>query len=229
MGWVLEVAKIAPEVDDKEWTSTYFGWTPASAVFEMAFEHVEKKSYPDEATFVTALIAGASKVDRTKLDAAQLVEADLYKCKVMPAGRKTDSKEDAITWGLLRRCHAGLRAAAFLERGVTEDRHEAGPKPVIQFIFDAAVARDRIDSGETEVKKWAFALVHELSAKIVTPPSFFVYTMVNDDRLYDVELRTTKAGDQFDGESDFCQARTSGLVSVCAPVVANARCFVSQK
>ena len=131
MGWTMEVARIAPAVDDKKWSSTYVGWTPASVIFEMAFEHVEKCSYPDEATFVTALIAGASKVDRSKQEAAQLVEADLYKCKVMPTGRKTDSKEDAITWGLLRRCHAGLRAAAFLERGVTEDRHEAGPKPVI--------------------------------------------------------------------------------------------------
>ena len=158
MGWTLEVARIALDVDDKEWTATYVGWTPASAVFEMAFEHVEKKSYPDEATFVTALIAGASKVDRSKQEAAQLVEADLYKCKVMPTGRKTDSKEDAITWGLLRRCHAGLRAAAFLERGVNEDRHEAGPKPVIQFVFDAAVERGRIDSNESEDKKWAFSL-----------------------------------------------------------------------
>ena len=99
----------------------------------------------------------------------------------------------------------------------------------MKFIFDAAVERGRIIRGEPEEKKWAFSLVHELSAKIVTPPSFFVYTMLDDDRLYDVELRTTEAGDQFDGESDFCQARTSGLVSVCAPVVANARCFVSQK
>ena len=66
MGWVLEVARIAPDVDDKEWTSTYVGWTPASAVFEMAFEHVEKRPYPNEATFVTALIAGASRVDRCK-------------------------------------------------------------------------------------------------------------------------------------------------------------------
>ena len=92
---------------------------------------------------------------------------------------------------------------------------------MIQFVFDAAVERGRIDSGETVDKKWAFSLVHELSAKIVTPPSFFVYTMMDDDRMYDVELRTTEAGDQFDGESDFCQARTAGLVSVCAPVVAD--------
>ena len=221
MGWTMEVARIAPAVDDKKWSSTYVGWTPASAIFEMAFEHVEKCSYPDEATFVTALIAGASKVDRAKLDAAQLVEADFHKCKAMAAGLKSSSKEDAVTWGLLRRCHAGLRAAAFLERGVTEDRHEAGPKPVIQFIFDAAVERGRIDASETEEKKWAFSLVHELSSKIVTPPAFFVYTMMDGDRMYDVELRTTEAGDQFDGESDFCQARTPGLVSVCAPVIAD--------
>ena len=74
----------------------------------------------------------------------------------------------------------------------------------MKFIFDAAVERGRIIRGEPEEKKWAFSLVHELSAKIVTPPSFFVYTMLDDDRLYDVELRTTEAGDQFDGESDFC-------------------------
>ena len=63
--------------------------------------------------------------------------------------------------------------------------------------------------------------MHELSSKIVTPPAFFVYTMMDGDRMYDVELRTTEAGDQFDGESDFCQARTSGLVAVCAPVIAD--------
>ena len=139
----------------------------------------------------------------------------------MGAGFKASTEEDAVIWGLLRRCHAGLRAAAFMERGVTEDWHEAGPKPVLQFIFDAAVARSRIDASETEDKKWAYALVHELSAKIVTPPAFMVYTMIDEDRTFDVEMRTTEAASQFDGESDFCQARTPGLVSVCAPVVAD--------
>ena len=74
-----------------------------------------RQPHPDyEATFVTALIAGASKVDRSKQEAAQLVESDLCKCKVMAPGSKASSKEEAVTWGLLRRCPAGLRAAAFL-------------------------------------------------------------------------------------------------------------------
>ena len=75
MGWALEFARIAAdgELDDKEWTTTYFGWTAVSPILEMAFEHVEKRPYVNEATFVTALITGASKVDRTELDAAKLV------------------------------------------------------------------------------------------------------------------------------------------------------------
>ena len=33
--------------------------------FVLAFEHVPKKAYPNEAVFVTALVAGASKADRS--------------------------------------------------------------------------------------------------------------------------------------------------------------------
>ena len=93
MGWALEVARIAAGLDDEVWTSTYFGWTAVSPTLEMAFEHVEKRPYPlPQRGDVRhgARLAGASKVDRTKLDAAKLVEAGLYTCKTMPGARRQE-------------------------------------------------------------------------------------------------------------------------------------------
>ena len=47
----------------------------------------------------TALIAGAAKVDRSKLEAAALSDGGLHACQ---ANRAADEKEVAITYGMLR-------------------------------------------------------------------------------------------------------------------------------
>ena len=115
--WTLEVAMIAQDVDGEAWPLTFYGMQALEPPFLLAFEHLEKRKYACEATFVTALIAAAAKVDRGKLVAASLDQAGLVGVDgISSVANQTMDKEDAVTWGKLRRSGAGGRAAAWLER-----------------------------------------------------------------------------------------------------------------
>ena len=80
--WTMEFCRIAPSVDRYSWLEHYVGMTDEpgglEAPFLLAFEHVPKKTYASEAVFVTALVAGAAKADRSKLEAAAVCSDGLY-------------------------------------------------------------------------------------------------------------------------------------------------------
>ena len=222
--WTLEIAPLSPNMDEYEWPLTFVAMQGDGGyenVFLLAFEHLEKRKYACEATFVTALIEAAAKVDRSKLEAAALSEDGIVTCTSVSAGLQTEDKEDAVTWGKLRRCGAGGRAAAWLERATVSDRHNAKSVPALKHIFRIVRERGRVDATETDDEAWAYALVHELSNRIVTPPAFLFYHHADSDRWMDARARAYAAADQFDGASPFCQEHTPGMVAVCAPVVAD--------
>ena len=164
--WTAEVAGIAGDMDRRSYLQWYFGMQDAPGGLEepflLAFAHVEKRAFASEALFVTALIAGAAKADRSKLEAAALGDGGLHACQ---ANRAADSKEEAITFGMLRGTGAGGRMVAWLERGVTE-RNDAGVKPVLVALRQAAVRRGRVDAGETDEEMFAYATVHELAESV---------------------------------------------------------------
>ena len=219
--WTAEVAGIAEDLDRRSYLQWYFGMQDAPGGLEepflLAFAHVEKRAYASEALFVTALVAGAAKADRSRLEAAALSDGGLHACQ---ASRAADPKEKAITFGMLRGTGAGGRMVAWLERAITE-RNDAGNKPVLVALRQAAVRRGRVDAGETDVEMFAYAAVHELAESVLTPPAFYVYHTDPKARLLDALARIRDAPDQFDGASRFCQAHTPGLLAVCAPVVAD--------
>ena len=219
--WTLEFSRIAPNVDRYGWLEQYAGMSDdpggLEAPFVLAFEHVPKKAYPNEAVFVTALVAGAGKADRSKLEAAALSSDGLYPSD---ADRSSDDKDKALTWGMLRGTGAGGRAAAFLERSVTE-RDKAGNKPVLVALREAAVERGRVADDEDDVVVCAYATAHELAERVIAPPAFYVYHADATARRIDALMRVRDAPDQFDGSSRFCQAHTPGIMAVCAPVVAD--------
>ena len=65
--WTLEVCRIAPSLQLAGALRQHVADDPGGLEpsFVLAFEHVPKKAYPNEAVFVTALVAGASKADRS--------------------------------------------------------------------------------------------------------------------------------------------------------------------
>ena len=75
--WTAEVAGIAADMDRRSYLQWYFGMQDAPGGLEepflLAFAHVEKRAYASEALFVTALIAGAAKADRSRLDTPRLI------------------------------------------------------------------------------------------------------------------------------------------------------------
>ena len=219
--WTAEVAGIAEDLDRRSYIQWYFGMQDSPGGLEepflLAFAHVEKRAFASEALFVTALIAGAAKADRSKLEAAALGDGGLHACQ---ASRAADSKEEAITFGMLRGTGAGGHMVAWLERALTE-RNDAGVKPVLVALRQAAVRRGRVDAGETDDDMFAYATVHELAESVLTPPAFYVYHTDPKARQLDALARIRDAPDQFDGASRFCQAHTPGLLAVCAPVVAD--------
>ena len=223
--WTLEVAMIAQDVDGEAWPLTFYGMQALEPPFLLAFEHLEKRKYACEATFVTALIAAAAKVDRGKLAAASLDQAGLVGVDgIANLSQQTTNKEDAVTWGKLRRSGAGGRAAAWLERVTVADRHNTKTVPALRLIFDVATDRGRIRANEPDDEAWAYTLVHELSNRIVTPPAFLDYRDAGGDRWLDAQARARDGGDQFDGTSAFCQEHTPGMMAVCCPVVADVLC-----
>ena len=222
--WTMEVAQIAHNVDLYQWPLHFMGMQGEGGLEEAflpAFEHLEKRKYPSEAVFVAALVAAGAKVDRSKLEKIALSENALVECVAVGVAATTKSKEDAVTWGKLRRCGAGGRAMAWLERATCADRHNQKSSVVLTHLFQVLVDRGRVAAACADDEAWAFALVHELANRIVTPPAFYKYHFVDDDRWLDAQARARGAGDQFDGSSAFCQEHTLGLVAVCAPVVAN--------
>ena len=174
-----EWCRIAPSVDRYSWLEHYAGMADdpggLEAPFLLAFEHVPKKAYPNEAVFVTALVAGAGKADRSKLEAAALSSDGLYPSD---PDRSADAKDLAVLWGMLRGTGAGGRAVAFLERSV-EERDKAGSKPVLEALREAAIARGRVAVGETDEVVYAYATVHELAERVVAPPA--ITTRMGDD------------------------------------------------
>ena len=156
---------------------------------------------------MTALIAGAAKADRSKLEAAALSDDGLHACQ---ANRAADPKEEAITFGMLRGTGAGGRLVAWLERVIVE-RNDAGVKPVLLALRNAAVQRGRVAAAETDADMFAYATVHELAESVLTPPAFYVYHIDPKARQLDALARIRDAPDQFDGASRFCQAHTPGL------------------
>ena len=222
--WTLEVSKIAPNVDDYGWPLFFFGMQGKGGLeepFLLAFEHLEKRKYPCEATFVTALIAAGAKVDRSKLDAAALSEDGLVRCTGTSAAVQTKDKEDAVTYGKLRRCGASGRAVAWLERATAEDRHTTKSSPVLMHLFQVVKDRGRVAAACSDDEVWAYALVHDLANRIVTPPAFYTYHDAGGERWHHIQAGARDAGDQFDGTSSFCQEHTPGMLAVCAPVVAD--------
>ena len=221
VAWTAEFAGIACDMDRRSFIQFYFGMQEAPGGLEepflLAFAHVEKRAYDSEALFVTALVAGAAKVDRSKLEAAALSDDGLHACQ---ASRAADPKEKAITFGMLRGTGAGGRMIAWLER-VIVDRNDAGHKPVLVALRNAAVQRGRVDAGDTDAEMFAHAAVQELAESVLTPPAFYVYHTDPKARQLDALARIRDAPDQFDGSSRFCQAHTPGMVAVCAPVVAD--------
>ena len=113
--WTAEVAGIAGDMDRRSYLQWYFGMQDAPGGLEepflLAFAHVEKRAYASEALFVTALVAGAAKADRSRLEAAALSDGGLHACQ---ANRAADEKEVAITFGMLRGTGAGGRMVAWL-------------------------------------------------------------------------------------------------------------------
>ena len=111
--WTAEVAGIAADMDRRSYLQWYLGMQDAPGGLEepflLAFAHVEKRAFASEALFVTALIAGAAKADRSKLEAAALSDGGLHACQ---ASRAADPKEEAITYGMLRGTGAGGRMVA---------------------------------------------------------------------------------------------------------------------
>ena len=222
--WTLEVAKIAHNVDDYQWPLHFCGMQGKGGLeeaFLLAFEHLEKRKYSCEATFVTALIAAGAKVDRSKLDAAALDETALVECTGTSAQLQTKNKEDAVTWGKLRRCGAGGRAIAWLERATAADRHNTKSSPALTHLFKLVQDRGRVDAACTDDEVWSYALVHELTNRVVTPPAFYTYHYAGGERWHHIQASARDAGDQFDGTSSFCQEHTPGMLAVCAPVVAD--------
>ena len=156
--------------------------------FLLAFAHVEKRAYASEALFVTALIAGAAKADRSKLEAAALSDGGLHACQ---ANRAADEKEVAITFGMLRGTGAGGRMVAWLERVITE-RNDAGIKPVLVALREAApVRRGRVDAGETDDEMFAYATVHELAESVLTPPRCSTSTTLTRRRACSTRWRAS--------------------------------------
>ena len=87
--WTLEIAPLSPNMDEYEWPLTFVAMQGDGGyenVFLLAFEHLEKRKYACEATFVTALIEAAAKVDRSKLEAAALSEDGIVTCTSVSAG-----------------------------------------------------------------------------------------------------------------------------------------------
>ena len=100
VAWTAEFAGIASDMDRRSFIQFYFGMQDKPGGLEgpflLAFAHVEKRAYDSEALFVTALVAGAAKADRSKLEAAALSDDGLHACQ---ASRAADPKEEAITFG----------------------------------------------------------------------------------------------------------------------------------
>ena len=219
--WTAEVAGIAADMDRRSYIQWYFGMQDAPGGLEepflLAFAHVEKRAYASEALFVTALIAGAAKADRSKLEAAALRRRRPAR---VPGeqGRRLEGGGDHLRHAARhgrRRTHGGVARARVTER------NDAGDKPVLVALRQAAVRRGRVDAGETDDEMFAYATVHELAESVLTPPAFYVYHADPKARLLDALARIRDAPDQFDGASRFCQAHTPGLLAVCAPVVAD--------
>ena len=76
--WTAEVAGIAADLDRRSYIQWYFGMQDSPGgleeAFLLAFAHVEKRAYPSEALFVTALIAGAwlQRAEGVRLSAERL-------------------------------------------------------------------------------------------------------------------------------------------------------------
>ena len=119
---------------------------------------------------------------------------------------------------MLRKCRAGMRAAAWLERHVQADRHLHIHQPVMQMVFDAANRRARVDDDEEGDTEWAYGFIETLAHDVVTPPAFRVYAPL-EDRLHSAKSWIMGSHEQLDGASRFCQERTKGLIEVHAPVI----------
>ena len=153
--WTAEVAGIAADMDRRSYIQWYFGMQDAPGGLEepflLAFAHVEKRAYASEALFVTALIAGAAKADRSKLEAAALRRRRPAR---VPGeqGRRPEGGGDHLRHAARhgrRRAHGGVARARVTER------NDAGDKPVLVALRQAAVRRGRVDAGETDDEMFA--------------------------------------------------------------------------
>ena len=217
--FVLEYAPAKEDFDEELWGATYLGMEALEPPFLLAFALMEKFKYESEAAFVAALVEAASKVNRTSMGDAALADSNVHGCGASPdEDSNPTSHEEAIKWGMLRKCRAGLRAAAWLERHVQADRHLQIHHPVMQMVFDAANRRARVDDDEEDDTEWAYGFMATLAHDIVAPPAFRVYAPL-EDRLHSAKSWIMGSHEQLDGASRFCQERTKGLIEVHAPVI----------
>ena len=113
--WSLGIATGDPAADEYLWNQYFLQVDTLEKPFVKVFSHVEKQPYDTLAAWLHALDVARGKCteEELALDIANgITQCDSpHRVAVNSLGY-----EDVITWGMLRNCPVGLRAAAVLER-----------------------------------------------------------------------------------------------------------------
>ena len=113
--WSLGIATGDPAADEYLWNQYFFQVDALEIPFLKVFSHVEKQPFDTFAEWLHALDVARGKC--TDAEVALDIANGITQCD-SPHHATVNSLgyEDVITWGMLRNCAVGLRAAAVLER-----------------------------------------------------------------------------------------------------------------
>ena len=224
--WVLNIALGSPAGDGHLWNQNFMEPDELDKVFVAVFKHVDKQPFESLPEWLQALDIARDKcsAEEITLDTANLVE-----CDSPNNADNSEAFEDLITWGALRTCQVGLRAAAVLERSMPH-RVEWSSSPTIQAAMrlslkhgviddDDGAFLDEADREDFHSEALAYGAISTLASEYTLAPALRSYVPPGPGRTLAMRAEALGARDQFNGDSAFCQERTKGMVALHAPVI----------